>query len=117
MKYDLIDFPDIAGLNSIKQLIDNSLISYLALIQYEDIIDTYILHGIDDKILNQLAYYLFIAYDLRSFDTGSIKIINVYGHKPINIDTCISIMNAYLNQLVYDTCINQSINSDSSLYY
>jgi hypothetical protein len=115
MYYNEIPFPDIAGLNSIKQLIDNSLVSYLALIQYEDIIDTYILHDIDEQVLNQLAYYLFIAYDIRSFDTDNIKFINVYGHKLIDIDKCISIMNSYINQLVYDTCIDQSINSNSSL--
>jgi hypothetical protein len=115
MKYDLIDFPDIKGLNSIKQLIDNRM-KYLALIQYEDIIDFYILKGIDDNILNQLAYYLFIAYDIRLFNQDNVKFINVYDSKLINFDTYIDIMNSYINQLVYDTCINQSINYDSSTY-
>ena len=99
MIYDEMIFQDIHALNSIKQLtIDNN--SILVLIQYEDIIDYLLIDNIKADTLKQLAYYLFIAYDIRSFNTDMIKFINVYDNQLIDNIMCISILND--NQMIYD---------------
>jgi len=63
MIIDNIKLDSIKGLNNLDSLIDFQ--GYIVLIQYEDIIDSYLIDNINEDTLKQLAYYLYIAYDLK----------------------------------------------------
>lgn len=90
-------------LDNVRQLIDKKY-PYLALIQYEDIIDFYILPDILPDTLNQLAYYLLIAYDIRSFNIDNIKIIPLSNDiKSINQSFIHDTMNSYNIHLLNDS--------------
>jgi len=100
MIYNEISFDNIKQLSFINELMNNGSFEYIALIQFDGIIDFYLLKDIGKDTINQLSYYLFIAYDIRSFNDHNIKIL------PINdqgIDQGIlDIMSSYISSIAYD---------------
>jgi hypothetical protein len=84
LTFNDIKFPNIKGLSLINQLMDNSNYKYLALIQYEDIIDYYLLTDLKGDTLKQLGYYLYIAYDIRQFTLDNIKVLRLESNQDIN---------------------------------
>ena len=103
MYFNQISFPNIKGLDLINELMEKKTdYKYLALIQYEDIIDYYLIKDHKQESINQLAYYLFIAYDIRSFNIDNIKFIRLIDHNNIPSIDMIDGMNVYINNVVYD---------------
>ncbi len=100
MKYNQIEFHNIGQLTFLNQLINNSKYQYLALIQYDDIIDYYLLTDLKADTVNQLGYYLFIAYDIRAFNKDNIKVISLIDQGLDN--NYIDLMNSYISGLAYD---------------
>ncbi len=109
MQFNQISFPNLRPLSFINDLISKAdHYPYMALIQYDDIIDYYQLQDISKATLDQLSYYLFIAYDIRSFTSDNIKIIRIdQGNDPLH-DKILANMNANNSLLVYDQAINHS---------
>jgi hypothetical protein len=102
----LYKFDSFKPLNRVNQLLDNSN-AYMACIQYDDIIDCYLLPNILDDTLNQLAYYLLIAYDIRRFNSDNIKIIPLIDTSThINQSCIIDNMNAYNIHLINHSSFN-----------
>jgi hypothetical protein len=113
MHYNQISFPNLRPLTFLSDLITKAdQYRYLALIQYDDIIDYYQLIDISKGTLNQFGYYLYIAYDIRSFDTDNIKIIRIDQGIDTDQSMILDTMNANNSLLVYD----QSMNDPSKGY-
>ena len=108
MKFNDITFPDIKGLDNITGLMDSQA-RYLVLVQYEDIIDWYVLSGIGQSVLHQLAYYLYIAYDIRVFNQSNIEFIQLDLYAPIDSKYELDTMNAYQSNLINDMHMHPSL--------
>lgn len=104
MIFNSIAFPDIKGLDMVNELMEKKAdYKYLALVQYEDIIDYYLMKNHKQESINQLAYYLYIAYDIRLFNIDNIKFIRLIDHNNIPSIDMIDTMNAHLSTMVYDS--------------
>lgn len=93
--------------NRVKELIDNRY-GYMAFIQYDDIVDTYLLIDLKDSTLKELAYYMLISFDIRLIDNSNLRILPL-------IDTSININQS----IIYDKCnaLNIHLLNDSSYIY
>ena len=76
------------------------------MIQYDDIIDYYLLTDLKADTIRQLSYYLFIAYDIRAFNQDNIKVFSLMSQ---GLDqSYLDIMNSYISGLAYDQYIIDS---------
>lgn len=106
MIYNQIEFHNIGQLTFLNQIIGNDKYRYLALIQYDDILDYYLLTDLKADTMKQLSYYLFIAYDIRAFNQSNIKVFNLMDQ---GLDqSYIDLMNSHIAGLAYDQYIIDS---------
>ena len=64
------------ALNSITDILDTkSEFEYIALIEIDGIIDTYLLSDIGQETLRQFAWYLYNAFDFRHIESNQVKLI------------------------------------------
>jgi len=111
MQYNQITFQNIKPLSIVNQLMDNSKYQFMVICQYDDILDYYLLIDINQTTLQSLAYYLYIAYDIKQFNQDNIRFIKLYDDSILN-GKPFDIMNSYNNNLINDDNI-----MDSSLNY
>ena len=101
MIFNDIQFPDLKHLSFINQLIDDKEGSkIMVLIQIDDCIDFYMIKDLKQSTIKDLAYYLYIAYDIRSFTDSNIKFIDLSNDQ--GSDQSLHIMNSYISLLAYD---------------
>jgi hypothetical protein len=95
----------IKPLNRVNQLIQSQY-PYVAFIQYDDIVDCYLLQDIDNHTINELAYYMLISFDIRLIDNNTLKIISLLDNRLINQSCIYDTCNSFINTIINNPSIN-----------